>query len=858
MNPATNWLRLHDRYYEKFPLYEMGWSDVDIQDCVGVGAQGGGPIALRYKDKKTKSAKENTLRMFSNNGQLLVTVEWEEGRIVDMVWTNNEELVVLTEHGHGFVLTMYGRLLYTFDVGKVVEDELIEKCYMWDDGLAILTMGLKLFVIPHFSSSPEILPYPLTQDDLDEPAMSMTVMPPSISQTKWPEVYLATQDGNVLVVTPDRCYDGSITCGPFKRMSLAKSGQLLALFSVKGKMIVMTSNLQKILSEFDADTPLPPLSVNWCGSDSVVLQWSSTLMNVGPYGDWMRFDFDSDVVLVPESDSIRIVSNSTCELLWKVPDPVVSVFQYGSTSVAATLYDTFELFEKNDITADETFRSIKDDLSSAVDTCIEAALNMFNPIIQKRLMKAAKMGKALCEFYEHDNFMQACDDLRLLNAVRHPSIAMPITHKQFEQSNAAILIERVARRRHHFEAVKMLEARTVKGKVKDPALLGVMDKILLEWAVSKMGSPYLDEEKCAQDIIANLLVYAAADGGKTKRANSTSVSFADVAMKAAELRKKIVAKELLRRETSSANRVPVLLKMGLISEALREAERAEDSDLLYRVLFRIFDENKQDVDVLIPALADAPIAKRLLTSYLIDNKRADEARKIFDNDIVRDPIATGMCFIQHGIDHSSALKGGRINQVQAMQAAEACFADAGKEGMTLSKLADECIRLLDKQSKIETKEPSLVNRLEGRSLRDTIRIATLYRLDAVAKTLKSEFKLSDKRFMCIQLDALAHADRWDDFAKMGNEKKPAAGWRAFAEICIKYEQRQRAVEYIHRVHDASDKVRLFVQIDQYIEAAKAAIDAKNLDLLSLARTRCRDPVSAKKIDAMAAEHGYSA
>lgn len=91
---------------------------------------------------------------------------------------------------------------------------------------------------------------------------------------------------------------------------------------------------------------LPPDQLVWCGVDSVLLYWEETLLMVGPYGDSIKFPYDEPVVLIPECDGVRILSNTYMEFLQRVPDSTVSIFKIGSTSPAAMLYDALEQFDK--------------------------------------------------------------------------------------------------------------------------------------------------------------------------------------------------------------------------------------------------------------------------------------------------------------------------------------------------------------------------------------------------------------------------------------------------------------------------------------------------------------------------------
>ena len=91
---------------------------------------------------------------------------------------------------------------------------------------------------------------------------------------------------------------------------------------------------------------LPPDQLSWCGMDSVLLYWDDMLLMVGPYGDPVRYLYDEPIILIPECDGVRILSNTSMEFLQRVPDSTVSIFKIGSTLPAALLYDALDHFDR--------------------------------------------------------------------------------------------------------------------------------------------------------------------------------------------------------------------------------------------------------------------------------------------------------------------------------------------------------------------------------------------------------------------------------------------------------------------------------------------------------------------------------
>lgn len=126
----------------------------------------------------------------------------------------------------------------------------------------------------------------------------------------------------------------------------------------------------------------------------------------------------------------------------------LSVFRPGSTSPSAILYDAWENFAHRSPKADESIRSIRPELAAAVDECIEAAGQEWEPHWQRRLLnvrptylkgvlltnvnvcQAAKYGRGFLDMYNATDFLNMGRALKVLNAIRHHEIAIPMTHSQ--------------------------------------------------------------------------------------------------------------------------------------------------------------------------------------------------------------------------------------------------------------------------------------------------------------------------------------------------------------------------------------------------------------------------------------------
>ena len=125
----------------------------------------------------------------------------------------------------------------------------------------------------------------------------------------------------------------------------------------------------------------------------------------------------------------------------------MSIFRPGSTAASAILYDAWESFEQRLPKSDESVRSIRPDLAAAVDECIDAAGQEWEPYWQRRLLnvshlaiypnvifnrtsQAAKFGRGFLDLHNPTDFVNMGQTLKVLNAIRYYEIGIPLTYSQ--------------------------------------------------------------------------------------------------------------------------------------------------------------------------------------------------------------------------------------------------------------------------------------------------------------------------------------------------------------------------------------------------------------------------------------------
>ncbi|KAF9570847.1 hypothetical protein EC968_001335 [Mortierella alpina] len=809
--PTADWIQLHDRFYRKQEIYTMLWKQMDLSKFMTAAAPFGGPLALVRDDRKVLLLqKQQPLRpsiyLYTSSGKLMEPIQWDKGRIVGMGWTDTEHLLCVIEDGTVRMYNILGE--YTqFSLGKEAKDNRIIEVQIWGTGLVALTGSFQLIAVTNFD---EPRPKTLADPGINEPPHSWTVIPPKFTLSRHVEVLLAV-NSTIIVVDATEARDELLQQGPFTKMSVSPDGKFLALFTSEGKLWVVSTDFQKNLSEFATRSQVPPRQLVWCGTDSVVLYWDKIVLMVGPYGDWIKYTYDDAIFLIPEIDGVRVISSEKCEFLQKVPDVTENIFKIGSTAPAAMLYDALDHFEKKSPKADENIRSIRLELSEAVEACIEAAGHEISHQYQRSLLKAASFGKCFLEIHNADSFVEMCKVLRVLNAVRYYEIGIPLTYVQYQRLTPEALIDRLISRHQYLLAIRICEYLKMR-----------TDRILIHWACSKIKKSNDDVDTICKMVVEKL-------------ANKPGLSYAEIAMTAHKAGQSTLATMLLDYEPRAGDQVPLLISMQEDERALVKAIESGDTDLVYHVLLHLKRKPLPPADFF-RKINDKPLACHLFESY--SRQQDPESLRQFYYQDDRHVDSANLSLIE-----SFQIKDTteRINKIKESLR----LYQKAKDNVFETKAVEDSIRLLQAQVQLE-KDYS--QPFTGLSVSSTVyKLVTINQSNRAAK-VRSDFKMPDKRFWWIKLRALVEIRDWEGVATLAKSKKSPIGYEPFVEECVKAKQFTEAGKYILKC-DAHLRAGLFLKIQAFQEAGEQAFLQKDLDTLREIRDKCPNMALQGQIDA---------
>ncbi|KAI4665325.1 uncharacterized protein J4E78_002785 [Alternaria triticimaculans] len=815
--PTANWEKVGDKFYRKVQLYQAVFdADLELENYNVVGAPYSGAVAVYRDEEKLHTyrgpgASKSSIDIYSCAGKLIRSINWDKGTIKGLGWSEDEKLLVVTSDG---TVRCYYDLqgdFVPFTFGHGADEYGVLSCKFYNTGfVALLGNNHLISVTSYAEPRPKLLAIPPT-----EPVISWSIIPPAYSLSRSVEVILAI-GSTLYVVDATEAEDRNFDAGPFRHISVSPRAEFLAFYTEDGKVWVVSGDWNDKLSEYDSKIKTVPKDMEWCGSNAVALAWEDEVHLIGPRSAATKFYYDTWVHLLPDVDGIRLLTNDVCEFIQKVPDEAVDVFRLGSDSPAANLLEASSLLEQKSPKADDLIQLIRPSLGEAVDTCIKAAAHEYNIHWQKSLLKAASYGKSVLDLYSSDDFVDTCDTLRVLNAVRFYEVGLPLSYDQYRRMTPEKLVERLTNRSEYLLALRIAEYLHL------PA-----NQIHGHWAQQKVRVSTDPEED-----ICSLIV--------KKLHGRPGVSFEEIARAAYDEGRVRLATELLNYEPRAGKQVPLLLNMKEDNIALDKAIESGDTDLIFHVLLHL--RKKLPLASFFRVINSRPVA-----TALVESSAWDQDRELLKDLYYQD---------DRRLDGSNLLLSEAIAQESypaqqdKLKLASKYLQDSRDSAAVFQRQAiDDAAKLLRLQHQFETdlngpRDPTPAGALPGQTYIGLSANETIFQLIRQghykrAQKVQSEFKINDKTYTYIRLRALVAARHWTELEEFAKQKKSPIGWEPFFNEILGAGNTRVASVFIPKCTTLTvpERVDMWIKCGLMVKAGEEAFKAKDRELLQEIRDK---------------------
>lgn len=605
----------------------------------------------------------------------------------------------------------------------------------------------------------------------------------------------------------------------FTEVAVSFDSKFLALFTSSGVLWLGSADFKNTICEFDTENPCRPTRLSWCGSEAVVAVWQEYVLLVGVNKEVSRFDYDSQVHMVLEIDGVRLISQTSHDLLQRVPNDLLDVFMFGSEAPGALLFEAFRLFQEGKKDAHEYLKMIGGGLEGAIESCVQASGHEFDSSIQKLLLRAASFGRSfLAKGMEGGRFEEACRRLRVLSALR--GVGVPLTIVQLDSLTTEVVVNRLMNRGLYWLAYELVSYLNL------PPHSGI-HHVLNCWACNKIEDVTCDEEHLSKTICSKLQQHPDAP-------------FSTIINHAILHRKQHLALNLIDHDPHISSQVPLLLKLNLESKALEKALLSGDSDLVYLVLMQWKD--KLQHGEFLRSVRLFPAAFSLYKQYCRQQNR-EMLMEIHYQEDDHQEEAVARLVLSYDEERFD-------RRISWLLSAKEAFDKAKND--VYSKLTEDQIKLLRLQKRWEEEgvgEVALMHLSLEETFSRLIGVGDQHPQSAkCVEVLKKEFKVAEKRFWWIKLQTLAEIGKWEELEGFAKSKKSPIGYEPFMQVCVRQGNTDEALKYISKVPQ-EQLVKCYVILGDFEKAASLALQSGRDEDVDVVMARCQDKQVLQRLQA---------
>ena len=497
-------------------------------------------------------------------------------------------------------------------------------------------------------------------------------------------------------------------------------------------------------------------------------------------------------------------------------DDTEEVFRIGSNAPASVLLDAVDQMEKKSARADDRIKLIQSSLDEAIDTCIQAAGQEFDPRWQKKLLKAASFGKLVLPFYNSDGFVKMCQNLRVLNAVRNYRVGLPLSYDQYQRLTPSKLIQRLIDRGEYLMSIRLSEYLRLP-----------TDKIYSHWASQKVRNSTADEETICRTVVEKL---------KDRK----GVSFEGIAKTAYDEGRSHLATQLLNHEPRAGKQVPLLLSMEEDSIALDKAIESGDTDLVFFVLLHL--KKKLPLASFFRMLSTRPLASALVESSAAAGDSALLKDLYYQDDRI---VSSSNLLLNEALSQTTIQA-----KTDKLKLAQKALIDSKDPTVTFQhKALQEAQQLLRIQDALDK---DLAGSYTGLSLNETLHRLIQSNYLKRAQKIQGEFKVSEKIYSWIRLRALVASRNWGELEELVKPRRSAIGWEPYFNEVLGAGNSKLAGTFVAKCTNLTAQQRsgMWIKCGMVARGGEELLKAKDVNGLEVLRSKTSDRMAVVELDKM--------
>uniref|UniRef100_A0A182LTD4 Vacuolar protein sorting-associated protein 16 homolog n=1 Tax=Anopheles culicifacies TaxID=139723 RepID=A0A182LTD4_9DIPT len=789
--------------FRKLEICSMEWpASINLENMAIHAAPYGGPIAI-VKDPKMfikldgGTSTRPIIRVFNCVGKLISTINWDCGNLVTLGWSDSEELIGVQDDGTIFIHDMFGNFVHKFSVGKDVTDVADAKIFTSASGtgVAVMTSGFKIYILNNIKD-PKSRPL----SELLNLSSSLTCWE-MVCKDRTTSCLLAVGNEITIVRHGDNVFTNhTLTMrNDFQSISLLSVSfdhEHVALLTNTGCLWMGSWDLKHKYCEFVTGRQEKANQLVWCidgstqyESQAVIVSYMNLILIVGATGESSVYTYDSPMTIIPEMDCVRVLTNYYHELVQKVPPSTSKIFGINISEPASFLFEAHRKFQDRSHQSDEYLCLIQNRLPAAVADCIEAAGHEFDPNTQKSLIRAAYFGKSFISGYNCSDYITMCKTLKVLNVLRDRNVGIPITIQQ--------CVKFAGGEKKTFGKCFLCFFFTRFNHLQPVVIL---DRLVFRkyYGLSIHIAKYLklQETRILEHWAFQKIIHDKNDD---------------------EVARKIAAK------FSSAG----------LREPMSYANVADKAQQIGKTKLAITMKNTSALAKFHMTIRRYPLAQNLYKKYCQLNSLSTlkDIHSQEDDFLSQAELALREALQLGNLDASIPDISG--NYRKAGKAIEAELADETKKLIRHQKL------LQDKYQKD----------FFGLPLHAMVRKLLQLGDQRYAEKLKSEFKMSDRRYWWLRVQTYADSYQWDELEKFAKAKKSVIGYEPFVEVCLSKMNVAEAKKYLPRCSE-ENKLKWYLRAGCYADAATIAFVQKDIDSLLKIHDHCNDPALMATVENM--------